>query len=42
MIYLIAILLLEVMFKPRVNWNYETKRLMLWYTFNNKRNYIQL
>lgn len=41
-IILLFILIIEKTFEPRINWNYETERLMLWYNFKNQRKFIQL
>ena len=40
--FLIVLLLIEIIFKPRIDWNYETKRLMIWYSWNKTRKVIQL
>ena len=41
-IILLLIVIVEKIFEPRINWNSETKRLMLWYNFENTRKFIQL
>ena len=39
---LIILLLIEIIFKPRIDWNYETERIMIWYSWNKTRKVIQL
>ena len=44
--YLILIIMIFVMleykYEPSINWDSETKKLMLWYNFENTRKFIQL
>jgi hypothetical protein len=40
--FLIILLFIEIIFKPRPDWNYETKRIMIWYSWNKTRKLIQL
>jgi hypothetical protein len=41
-VLIITILSLLLVYQPKLDWNYETKQLLLWYNSNNERKYIVL
>jgi len=39
---LLGSILVYIQFEPKLDWNYETKQLLLWYSINGQRKYLAL